>query len=337
MASAFSSSLRRSPGILSGGTWQSPAPRAPRTAGALTGTSLSQMVKTAPTATQPTGPVAAGTAPQQGGILSRLFNRSPTEVTGTTTSEPWAPTQPHVTGILDQAQSLYDTQAGQPMNPVVRQGLMGNIGTAAGVANTGGITTEGQFNTLYGQAGQPGAAEQYLTGTARGDYLNSDPNLDAVINDASSSIRTQLQDIYSGAGRYGGSAMNNDLINRLYANEAGTRSAAYQTERDRMMNAAGALEGAQQGRLGLRQGLLGDLTNVQQGKITNRYGANDRLMAMGEYQRGQPWDLLNRYAGLAYPAAGLGGTASTEEPRTPIWQKLLGGLAGIGGLFGSFG
>ena len=320
MASRFSSSLQRSPGILSGGTWQK------QPTGYL----------------QPAGPVAAGTATTTaaptsgGGILDRWRNRRGMETTGSTTTAPWEPTQPHVTGILDQAEGIYDQQVGQPLNPVVRQGLMGNIGTATGVANTGGLTTEPQYNQLQTQAGQPGAAEQYLTGTARGDYLNGDPNLDAVIGDTNASIRTQLQDIYSGAGRYGGSAMNNDLINRLYANEAGTRSAAYQTERDRMMNAAGTLEGAQQGRLGLRQGILGDLTNVQQGKITNRFGANDRLMSMGEYQQGQPWDLLNRYAGLAYPAAGLGGTATTEEPRTPIWQRLLAGLAGAGGLIGSF-
>ncbi|MCW5697232.1 MAG: hypothetical protein KIS96_10950 [Bauldia sp.] len=197
---------------------------------------------------------------------------------------------PALTQIGNIARGTAQIGTGNAYDAMAKSGVPFKNAVAQGIrSGNQSIGTEGDFRALLGEAGGPGAAESYLAATARGDYLGGgDPFLDDVIADTNRNIATQLKDMYSGAGRYGGATMNADLINRLYANEAGARSAAYQQERDRQMQAAGMIEDAQQGRLGLRRGLTGDITGVQQANLDNRLGAealiNQNALANAGFQ-----------------------------------------------------
>lgn len=140
---------------------------------------------------------------------------------------------------------------------------------------------EGTYRDMIGQAGQPGAAEQYLTSTAQGDYLGGSPYLDDIISRGAQDIGDQTAQMFAAGGRYGSGAHQgivSDSVAR-YGNEL--RNANYQAERDRQMGAANAIEAAQQGRTGLGlQGAAG-LAGVQGQNIGNQLGAAGQLANLG--------------------------------------------------------
>lgn len=145
-----------------------------------------------------------------------------------------------------------------------------------------GLTTEGDFRGLLSEAGGPGAAEQYLTATARGDYLKdgSNPFLEEAIQPQLDKTANTVRDYLGGMGRLGnnGTTVKN-LTESLGGIRAGAAAQNWENERDRQIGAAGTIEGAQQGRLGLSRGILGDITGVEGANIDYRMAGENQVNA----------------------------------------------------------
>jgi hypothetical protein len=129
------------------------------------------------------------------------------------------------------------------------------------------------FQSIYDKAGQPGAAEKYLTGTAEGQYLNANPYIDDIISKGASDVATQTNNMFASSGRYGSGANQSVLADSITSQGNQLRNANYQSERDRMMQAGGALEAAQNAGLSQQYG-------AAQG-IAGAHGTNAQLQQAG--------------------------------------------------------
>ena len=214
------------------------------------------------------------------------------------------------------------------VSPQTVQGL----GAITNAANAGTPNLQGGNDFIARLlAGGPGAAEQYLTNDANGNNLGTvNPYLNSIINDTGNQISNQVQDIYSGGGRYGGATMNRDLADRLYANRAGTLAQDYEANQARRMQAAGAIDQSQIARLG--QGLSG--VSMIPGMDAARYTGANALLSAGDYANALPWLNLQNYGQTIQPF--LGTQSTTQEPRHPL-ATFLGALSGLGGIFGGGG
>ena len=114
----------------------------------------------------------------------------------------------------------------------------------------------GQYNTDVGRGySQPGAATDYLTATARGDYLaEGNPYFRATLEDEAERLGDQVSGLFASSGRYGSGAHQGvlgDTVGDFMREGLGDD---FSRERNLQMQAAQMIEAAQQGRL---QGLMG--------------------------------------------------------------------------------
>lgn len=152
---------------------------------------------------------------------------------------------------------------------------------ASGLQNIGQISGD-NYQSIFDQAGQGGAANQYLTSTANGDYLNGSPYLDSIISKGASDIANQTNNMFAAGGRYGSGA-NQGVLSDSIANYANNlRNENYQAERQNQLSAANALESAQQGRLGIQNSAASGLANVQGQNAQNQLSANQALGSLGQ-------------------------------------------------------
>lgn len=230
-----------------------------------------------------------------------------------------------------------------------------------------GDTSRGAVDNLSGiasNAGQPGAAQQYLSGTAGGDFLNGSPYLDDIITRSNQQIGDQTNQLFSGAGRYGSGVHQGTLASAIGSNTSNILNQNYQSERDRQLQAAGAISGEQQGRLGTQMqanigaagldnqgftnmlGMIQQLPTIQDNKT---YDARQQMQVGGmidqsaqnqlndlisQWQKGdmEDWSRLGGLISGATGAAGNYGTQTgTQQTTTPF--NPLQGL----GLLGSIG
>jgi len=255
---------------------------------------------------------------------------SPTTQTATQTNTPWSGAVPAITDIINQAGTLYNGSAGtvSPSSPY----------TAAGLSALGGLGAQGSPNLASGNAAAQqlltgtGTAGNALTATARGDGLQTaNPHLEGQIQDQSDQIATQLRSLYSGSGRYGSSTMNRDLTDRLGQLRGGILSTNWENERNRQLQAAGALQAGQVSGLGSLSG-LDDL----------RYsGANQLLQAgniadtINQSKNDNPWTRLQNYGNTVAGVTSGTGTQTSSQPGPSVLSQILGGTAGVGSLIGS--
>jgi len=151
-----------------------------------------------------------------------------------------------------------------PMNAALQTIGSGGLGQASqgAIGNLQGIGT--QFQNLANQAGQGGAANEYLTGTARGDYLNGSPYLDSIISKGAGDIANQTNNMFASGGRYGSGANQGVLSDSIAKYSNDLRNQNYQAERQNQLSAANALESAQQGRFGLQNSALSGASGANQ-------------------------------------------------------------------------
>lgn len=220
---------------------------------------------------------------------------------GTTTSGTGNPAWATVgTPEYNQINSLFQTAPLAVANQTFAQGGVGSAGqnainqltqgggsndwmnTAAMYAANPGQVDTSYFNTVYNKAGQPGAADQYLTGTAQGQYLNGSPYLDEIISKGAGDIATQTNQMFAAGGRYGSGANQGVLSDSIGSMANELRNANYQAERDRQIGAANSLEAAQQGRLGLQSGAASGMAGAQGQNTANYLTGASQLGALGQ-------------------------------------------------------
>ena len=191
-----------------------------------------------------------------------------------------------------------------------------------------------------------GAFQNQIAGTLQGDYLNSNPYLDATFNQASDRLGEQfqkytnpaIQATFGSAGRTGSGLQGEvfgqqaqqlgDQMNRLATNIYGGN---YQQERARQMQAAGMAPSA----VGM------DWNNIaQMGQIGGMVQNQAQRQIQDEYQRwqatqAQPDEALARY--LAAVSGNVGGVSTTQSGNNPLAGAIGGGLTGwqIGGPWGA--
>lgn len=252
-----------------------------------------------------------------------------------------------------------------PMNAAVQTIGSGGLGNASRNA-IGGLQGIGsQFQNLANQAGQGGAAEDYLTSTARGDYLNGSPYLDTIISKGAGDIANQTNNMFASGGRYGSGANQGVLSDSIASYANNLRNDNYQAERQNQLSAANSLESAQQGRLGLQGNMLSGASNAAQaGSGIENQGISNMLNMISQLptiqnnkmfdanqqmqigntidQRTQQGlnDLINqwtnldnedwsRLGGLLSAAQGSAGSYGTQTQTSKQPMNILGALAGL--------
>lgn len=254
----------------------------------------------------------------------------------TTTQDPWAALQPYLkTGFAKAGQLL--TAGGPQYYPNSTVAQFGqNTQDALGMMQQ--QATAG--NQVAGPAGQQ------IASTLQGDYLNSNPYLDAMYNQAAQGVTRNYQESVAptiaanfGLGGRTGSNMafanamdssRQTLADSLGGMAANIYGGNYQQERARQMQAAGlAPQTAELGYYDADRLLgAGQIQDEQsQRNISDQF---NRYM----YNQERPYDALGRYMG--YLGGNYGG--STTQP---VFQDTTArnlGLAGAGlGLISEFG
>lgn len=221
----------------------------------------------------------------------------------TTRVEPPAYQLPYLQTGLGRADQLYgQSSQGQNVIPFSPYSEAAMGGTAARAAQGSPVTS---------------AAQQYATRGLQGGFLGSNPWLDATFNRAADATQGRLATQFAGAGRNVGASQFqraqelNDLATGIYGGN-------YQFER------------------GMQQGLVpqaAGLANQDYVDLGQLGGVGQQVEGLaGEYANA-PGNALQQYL-LNVRGNDYGQTTTAPRQRGNSTAGLLGGLLGLGGLFG---
>ena len=165
------------------------------------------------------------------------------------------------------------------MNSYLTTGPMKEL---SGIFKNDGMTKQmdkwaGRYNDLYKDAGGKTAAEQYLTGTAKGQYLNNNPYIEDMVGAATSDVADSVAQQFSAAGRYGSVANQTALSKGISETSNNLRNTNYQAERDRMIGAANSIDASQNAQSALRSSIAQAGSGLQQQGISNIFSAINAL------------------------------------------------------------
>ena len=306
----------------------------------------------------------------------------------TNTSEPWKPMQPYLQNVAGAAQNIFtgkppqyypgstvapfSPQQEMAMNLITGRALQGSPVTDSAqgqnVATTqGGYLGQNPGNPFYGGImGMDPTVNPYTAlqgSTAMGGFLNGNPWLDQQFNRAASAVSRNfaegvlpgIDSAAVGAGRYGSGLWSNErdkaydqLGRSLEGMGAQMYGQNYQSERDRMMQAASGIQGAFDTSLsrGLQAGSQADSAfNAERNNMLQStamapmlaqadYADFDRLMGVGDqvqnqaqartddqfnrwnFNQGTPEMMLNNYANVI---GNLGSMGSSGSQNTPLY------------------
>lgn len=251
------------------------------------------------------------------------------------TSNPWGPAQGNLQDILSAGRTyMNDPNAYTPtfsQNTVDAATQMGNLGRTP--------STQQQYlpGMVRDFTSGTGDAMSTLRATANGSMLGSNPYLDQVLATSRQRAADQINQQFSGAGRYGSGANTGILADRLGAIETNARMQNYDSERGRQLNAAGLL--GQYGMNGAQ--LAGQLDQSNKDQAGLLAASGNMFDTMDNARRTAGIDAAQRVAGLTVPIAGLGGTkdSNTQTTTPPNWAGIATGLGGaaLGAMTGGAG
>lgn len=252
--------------------------------------------------------------------------------TTTTSSAPWSGQQPFLSHAFSEAQRLYGL-GGPTYYPYQTVAPM-STGTSNALSGLEGMA--------YNNPVQ-GAANNYYQGVMRGDYLNSNPYLNAMYDNAASAVTRNFNESvlpgvsarFGMSGRSGSGLMQNavgsaydalgrnlsgmasNLYGQNYATERGMQQSMAQFSPQLLQSQAGLLNNA-----------------LQAGQTRDAYAQSLIDADVNRYQFNQerPYRNLSTYLGNIGGSFGQQSSQTTPMQSTPWWQYALGGL----GLLGSF-
>ena len=259
-------------------------------------------------------------------------------------TQPWAPAQPVLGGILGKLGGALDTTALTGNESSALSGLEANARAGNPWApQIGGLATDllagGGPNRTGMVSGAYDAYKTALTPFASGQYVDpaSNPALQKYLSVIQNDVGNSVNGMFAGAGR-DLSGMNQQALARgISQGEAPVLLDAYNQGIAGQRSAIDSLYGAG----GQTAGLL---SNLDQTALANRqagvgvsdaalgaqnYGSN-QLLALEAMRRGIPLDALQRIAAMGVPIAGLGQSAtgtSTEQTNVPLADKIAGWTA----------
>jgi hypothetical protein len=228
-------------------------------------------------------------------------------------SEPWAGAQPYIKDYLKLGQNV-------TKNPY----QFYNGDTVAGFAPE----QELGFNlgTQRALAGSPtlNAANNQITNTLNGDYLNSNPylqqNVGQAMDDVSGRVNSQFNN-----NNFGGSAHQETLTRNLGNTASQMYGDNYARERSNQLSAAGQaipLSMADYNDSSFLQGI-----GAQRQGLANQYLGNAANAFNGAAQH--PYDQLTRYGDVVRAGQGVGGTTTTETKGGDSGSSGLADFAGL--------
>jgi hypothetical protein len=252
--------------------------------------------------------------------------------TSTSQSQPWKEQKPYLTYGFEQAQDQYKSN-----NPSYYQGS-----TVSPLSATTQQAMQLQTNRALNGNAATNAGQNQLTKTINGDYLNSNPYLDANFKAGSDAISSAYGDAirgntasFAGAGRTGSGMQafynnqQNDTLaknlNNLYGQ---TYYNNYNTERGNQMNAINqAPQYAAQDYTNLDA-----LSNVGAAQDANSQNVLNADIDRWNYNQNLDANKLQQYMGLVQ--GNYGGTSSTTTPSSG--SNMFGNLLSVAGLGASF-
>lgn len=276
-----------------------------------------------------------------------------------TNSDPWSGQQPYLNNMYVNADALYGSGVGQsyyPGNTVSPFAPQTQMGFDALMARGAGTPQQWQMGDYLNQSmANTGVGQQAMT--AGGGFLGSNPFLDSVYNTGAKKITDSFnQEIMPGLNStFGGGGRTGSGMHQLYAGEAageaqdalgnlaaGIYAPAYESERNRMVDAASGLN-QQAFQSASLTPMFNDMgrANIQDvlsvgGAVENQ--AQNLIGAdMNRYNFGQqaPWDMLMNYSNIVNGLPGSYGTAQTQTEPNPWAGAVGGGMAGSS--FGPYG
>ena len=206
---------------------------------------------------------------------------------------PYAPAQPALNQIISEAGNLYNQ----------------------GVAASGYVApTQQTLTGLAQQEAMAGAANQQLTDTLSGNYLN--PFLSPLLQKTASDIATNVNAQFSGAGRTPGSPMNqNQIVTQVAQAALPLAFGEYGQERNRQLQIAS--------------------------RAPSLFTTGRQLEQLTREQNLAPFQSLQQYSGIVSPiAAGFPVTNQQVNTRANPLTTAMGGaligsaIPGIGPLIG---
>lgn len=259
-----------------------------------------------------------------------------------TVSQPWAPAQPLLNGILGQL-------GGQSTAPTAGQtGAIQNLQDAASSIPNFGAAGAGAVGNAFGTNTNPqqgilsdafNAQRANLTPWANGSNNDpmSNPGFRDVMDTAKSDITNDITSRFAAAGRSGSPAETQSLARGLSQGLGGILSNQYNQNVTNQMGANSALMGGAGSTAGgLTSQQLAAL-QAQQSGITGAGMLSNLFTQPAQAQLGaantaygQPFQNIGMLEGLVNPIAGLGGTSNstgtgtTESASSPN-SNLMGG------------
>lgn len=264
-------------------------------------------------------------------------------------NDPWGGQQPYLHDLFNQAHSLYGSGVGQqyyPGNTVAPFSDPTQMGFDMLMNRAGGTPGQGAMGGYLGNSLMSSGTDP-LMATAYGGFLGSNPYLDSVYDRGASQITDSFnQEIMPGLNAtFGGGGRADSGLHQLYAGEAageaqdalGNLAAsiyapAYESERDRMMGAAGDLSQQALGAAGLmptydqmQRTNIQDVLNVGGALEDQSQRLIDADMARWNFGQQSPWQALGQYGNIVQGMPSGYGTTTTDPGSG---SRIAGGVGG---------
>lgn len=250
-------------------------------------------------------------------------------------SEPWSQQAPHLRRTMNRATDLY--QQG-PLDYYPGQ-------TVSNFSNPTRNAMDMYRQNAYQNTGQANALNQQMTGTLGGDYLNSNPYLDRMMDSASRGMTRAFREgtapsigaQFDSAGRYGSGLYQNmqgtaqDELARGLGETAGNiYGQNYANERSNQMRAAALAPSTIPMNDYAASQLLnvGNMQDAQQQRNIN--AQRDRW----DFNQNRGWDNLARYGSAV--SGQYGGMTSQQRPYSDNSTNAILGGAALGGAGGQW-
>lgn len=253
---------------------------------------------------------------------SKTKQNATSRTTGTTTSNPWAPTTPLLNDLLGGVGAVDGSLTPDQLNALdmLKAGAVDGNPWAGGIGD--GATAALSSPDRTGMVGDAyDELRGNLGGFARGDYVDvmNNPEFMAAMKVAGDDASDRINQLFAGGGRMYSDTHAGAVGRGVTTAQAPLLADQYNLERNRQIDAAKALYGA------------GNTTATTQANLDSSRAAlagagaelADRALAAEEYGPGRifdlealkksaPLDQYKRIAEILFPAAGLGGTTTTD-------------------------
>lgn len=252
--------------------------------------------------------------------------------TSTTTSEPWSEQQFFLKDVFNEARKLHGDGVGQIVGPGETSRLAQQMTRNLALGGQPGLESALLENRRMMEGTGQDAFSEQLRAEARGDYLNANPYLDAMFDQAAGRVGTQFNSLFAGGGRTGSGSHAETLAGGLSDMATQIYGGNYAQERDRQQLAA------RTGLSGINQAIARQpgLESAQYLPTQMLGGVGAQEDSLAQARANLPWLNLGQYASLIQ--GGYGGTTTTTQPMysNPA-AGILGGAssgAGVGMMIG---